>query len=152
MEWVWRQVFPRVQGFWETVRLFIPRLCFFFFKLEIISRTLLPLFRPRSVHCGSANWDDCDRVFPDELRVSSFPDRFSLYAWTRVYAGLGATCHLHNDWGLLRATAVTRGCNGHRIKVSTQSWLWKRKFSRRSCRDSNSQPFRSRARSSNRCW
>ena len=29
-----------------------------------------------------------------------------------VYAYLGVTCHLHfwqNDWGLLRATAVTRG-------------------------------------------
>ena len=30
---------------------------------------------PGSVHSGSANWDDCGRVFPDELRVSSFPDR-----------------------------------------------------------------------------
>ena len=33
------------------------------------------------------------------------------------------------------------GWNGHRIRVSTQSWLWRRKFSRRSCRDLNSQPF-----------
>ena len=56
----------------------------------------------------------------------------------------GVTCHLHflhNDWGLLRATVVTRGWNGRRIKVSTQSRHWRRKFSRRSCRDSNSQPF-----------
>ena len=58
-----------------------------------------------------------------------------------MYACLGVTCHLHywqNGMGLLRTTAVTRGWNGHRIRVSTQSKLWRRKFSRR---DSNSQPF-----------
>ena len=63
---------------------------------------------------------------------------------SRVYAYLGVTCYLHfwqNGRGLLRATAVTRGWNGHWIRVSTQSWLWRRKFSRPSCRDSNSQPF-----------
>ena len=35
---------------------------------------------------------------------------------SRVYACLGVTCHLHfwqNDWGLLRATGVTLGGNGH---------------------------------------
>ena len=32
-------------------------------------------------------------------------------------------------------------CNEHRIRVSTQSRLRRRKFSGRSCRDSNSQPF-----------
>ena len=57
---------------------------------------------------------DCDRVFPDELCVSSFPDWFPHYAWTaaqsahsdftgsRLCACLGVTCHLHfwqNDWG-----------------------------------------------------
>ena len=46
----------------------------FFFKVEISLRTLS--------HSGSASGDDCDRVFPDELRVSSFPDRFPHYAWT----------------------------------------------------------------------
>ena len=75
-------------------------------------------------------------MFPDKLRVSSFPDRFPHSAWTaassahsdsngsRVYACLGVTCHLHfwqNDRGLLRATAVIRGWNGHRTRVSTQS-------------------------------
>ena len=64
-----------------------------------------------------------------------------------VYASLGVICHLHfwwNDRSLLRASAVTLGWNGHRIKsqhISTQSELWRIKFSRRSCRDSNSQPF-----------
>ena len=74
----WR--FPRVRGFLEEcstihsgLRFFF---FFFFFKVEIISRTLIPLFRPGSVYSGSASWDDSNRVFPDELRVSSFPDRF----------------------------------------------------------------------------
>ena len=55
---------------------------FFTFKVGIMSRTLIPLFRPGSVHRGSARWDECGRVFPDELRVSSFPYRFPHYAWT----------------------------------------------------------------------
>ena len=41
------------------------------------------------------------------------------FVGSRVYACLGATCHLQfwqNDPSLLRATAVTRGWNGHRIK------------------------------------
>ena len=53
---------------------------FFFFKVEISSRTLIPLFWPESVQSGSTNWDDCDWVFPDSLCVSSFPDRFPHYA------------------------------------------------------------------------
>ena len=57
---------------------------------------------------------------------------------------LGVTCYLHfwqNDQGLLHATAVRQGWNGHQVRVSTQSWLCKRTFSCRSCWDSNSQPF-----------
>ena len=45
--------------------------CTFFFKVEISSRRLIPLSRPGSVQNGSASLDDCDRVFPDELRVSA---------------------------------------------------------------------------------
>ena len=41
--------------------------------MEISSRTLIPLFRPGSVHSGSASLDDCGRVFSDELRVGLFP-------------------------------------------------------------------------------
>ena len=59
-----------------------PPALIFFFKVEISLRTLIPLLRPGSVHSGSASLDDCDGVFPDELRVSSFPDRFSDNAWT----------------------------------------------------------------------
>ena len=90
--------------------------------MEISSRTLVPLLNPGSVYSGSASWDDYGRVFPDELRVSTFRDTFPYYAWTysahsdfigwRLYTCLCVTCHLHfwqNDLGLLRATAVTRG-------------------------------------------
>ena len=62
----------------------------------------------------------------------------------KVYARVAVTCHLHfwqNDQDLLRATAVTRGWNDAKIGVSTESWPWRRKFSRRSCRDSNPRPF-----------
>ena len=133
---------------------------FFFLLLEVeISLcTLIPLFRSGSTHSGSVTCSasqDCGRVFPDKLCVSLFLDRFPHYAWTaswsansdfvgsRVYTFLGVTCHLHfrqNDWGLLHATAVTWVWNGHRIRFSTQSLLWRRKFSRQSSWDSNSQP------------
>ena len=54
-EWWW--LFPLLRGFRENVRSFIPRLCFFFFFFEgeISSSVLIPLFRPGSVHNGSAS-------------------------------------------------------------------------------------------------
>ena len=153
----WWWLFTRVQGFWENFWHIIPWLCFCcFFKVEISLCTLIPLFRPGSVHCGSVSWENCDWLFPDGLRLSLFPDRFPHYAWTvaqsahtdfagsEVYACLGVTCHLHfwqNDQGLLHATVVAGGWNAHQIRVSKQSWLWRRKFSCYFCRDSNSQPF-----------
>ena len=30
---------------------------------------------PGSVYCGSASWDNCGWMFPDKLRVNSFPHR-----------------------------------------------------------------------------
>ena len=60
--------FARILGEWP----FIPRiflflfllllllvLLLFCFEVEISSRTLIPLFRPGSVHSCSASWDDC---------------------------------------------------------------------------------------------
>ena len=44
--------------------------------MEIRLHTLISLCRPGSVHCSSVSWDDPGRVFPDELHVSSIPDRF----------------------------------------------------------------------------
>ena len=73
-------------------------------------------------------------LYIDKLRVSSLPDTFPKYAWTaaysahsdfvgsQVYVCLSVTYHLHfwqNDLSLLRATAVTRWWNGHRVIVST---------------------------------
>ena len=57
---------------------FLPAL--FFFKVEITSCTLIPLFMPESVHGGSAGCDDRGRMFSDKLCVSLFPDRFPHYA------------------------------------------------------------------------
>ena len=56
-----------------------PFFLFFFPKVEISSGPLIPLFTPGSVHSGSASRDDCDRVFPDELRVTLCPGRFPHY-------------------------------------------------------------------------
>ena len=55
---------------------------FFVFEVEISWYTQDPLFMLGSVHSGSASRDDCGRMFPDELGVSSLPDRFPHYAWT----------------------------------------------------------------------
>ena len=54
---------------------------FFFLEVGIRSRTVIPLFMPGSVPSGWASWDDCGRVFPDKLRVSSF----SLTFWTHWF-------------------------------------------------------------------
>ena len=64
----------------------------------------------------------------------------------KVHAYLAVTCHPHfwqNDRGISGATAVTRGWNGYRNKSQhrTEDCPWRRKFSRRSCRDSNPRPF-----------
>ena len=70
---------------------FKPASFFFFFEVEISSLTLIPLYRPGSVHSGSASSDDCGRVFPDKLRVSSVPDTLLHYALT-------ATESAHSDF------------------------------------------------------
>ena len=70
--------------------------------------------------------------------------RFNKSHIRKVYACLAVTCHLHfwqNDRDFLRATVVTRGGTDTEIRVSTESRPWRRKFSRRSSRDSNPRPF-----------
>ena len=104
--------------------------------VEINSCTLIPLFRPGSVHSGSTSLEYYGRVFPDQLHVSSFLDRLRHCAWTaaqsahsdfvgsRVYACLGVTCHLflgQNVRVFLRATAVTWERNKHCVRVTTPS-------------------------------
>ena len=76
----WWWLFPHLQEFLENVRSFIPCLHFFFFKVEISSHALFPLFMWGSVHSGSVSWDDCGWMFHDKLHVSLFPDRFPRYA------------------------------------------------------------------------
>ena len=61
-----------------------------------------------------------------------------------VNACLAVTCHLHfwqNDRDLLCATAVTWGWKGYRNKSQHSKLTLRRKFSSRSCRDSNPRPF-----------
>ena len=70
--------------------------------------------------------------------------RFNKIHIRKVYACLAVTCHLHfwqNDRDFLLATVVTRGGTDTEIRVSTESRPWRRKFSRRSSRDSNPRPF-----------
>ena len=70
--------------------------------------------------------------------------RFNKIHIRKVYAFLAVTCHLHfwqNDRDFLRATVVTRRWNGYPNKSQHKSRPWRRKFSRRSSRDSNPRPF-----------
>ena len=60
-------VFLACEDFCQDVRPFIPRLhfsffFFSFFKVEISLRTRIILFRPGSVHSGSASWDDWPQI------------------------------------------------------------------------------------------
>ena len=68
--------FHACENFGRMLDFSFPTCAFFFFLVEISSHKLIPLFSPGSVYRGSASWDDCDRVFPEELRVSSFLVRF----------------------------------------------------------------------------
>ena len=68
-------LFPRMRGFWENVKQFIPHLrFFFFFFLEICLCTLIPL---RISPQWLSELRQCDRVFHHELHASLFPDRIS---------------------------------------------------------------------------
>ena len=74
------------------------------------------------------------------------PCHFTQSHTCKVQVCLAEICHLHfrqNDQDLLHAIAVTVtwGWNGYWKRVSTESWPWRRKVSRRFCRDLNLQPF-----------
>ena len=80
-----------------------------------------------------------DLVFLSDSIVSPF--------WLRwvegIYMCFDVTYHLHfwqNDWGLTCHCGNT-GWNRHWIRVGTESQLWRRKFSYRSCQDSNLRSF-----------
>ena len=62
----------------------------------------------------------------------------------KVYACLAVACHLHfwqNDRGSFTCYCSNMWAEDTEIKVSTESWPWRRKFSHHSCRNSNPRPF-----------
>ena len=110
----------------------IPCLHFFFsLFLEISLHAPVPLFRLGSVHSGSASWNNCGQVFPNELHVGSFPwlvvgshsmpGQNSQPTFTSLgqgHAYLSVTCRQHfwqNGQGLLRVMTVTHEWNRHWI-------------------------------------
>ena len=56
----------------EDLTIHSPPALFFFFNGDQLEHTDFTFFRPESAHSGFASWDDCGRVFPKELCVSSF--------------------------------------------------------------------------------
>ena len=70
----------------------------------------------------------------------------------KVHAYLVVTCHLHfwqNDRGLLRATAVTRGWKGYKIKSQHRKLTLEKKIVRPLLQRFEPATFRSRVRRSN---
>ena len=71
--------------------------------------------------------------------------RFNKSHIRKVYACLAVTCHLHfwqNDRDFFTCyCGNTGGGTDTEIRVSTESRPWRRKFSRRSSRDSNPRPY-----------
>ena len=63
-------------------------LTLFFFKVEISSHTPIPLYGPGSIHSGSASWDDCEQVFPDDLHVSPFSGQASTLCLNSIISPL----------------------------------------------------------------
>ena len=134
-----------------------PALCFlFFFKVEISLRTLIPFYTPGLVHSGSTSRDDCDRMFPYKLRVSSFPDRVpTLCLDSGIVSPLRLRwikgvcvfrCNLPPELFAERPGAFTCHCGNTGVertlnKSQHTKLTLENKFSRGSCRDSNSQPF-----------
>ena len=95
-----------------------------------------PKRRTYSAGRAGATWN-CSRLGASSVHFMQSHIR-------KVYACLAVTCHLHlwqNDRDLLRATAVTRGWNGYRNKSQHRKSTLEKKFSRRSCSDSNPRPF-----------
>ena len=78
-------------GFFLTCEDFLRRLDHSFPACELKKKkislcTLIPLFRPGSVHSGSVSRDNCDQVFLDKLCVSSSSGRLPHYAWKMAYS------------------------------------------------------------------
>ena len=84
-------LFPRLRGFLRDCSTIQspPTILFIFiclFEVEISSRTLNLLFMSGSVHNGSPSLNDCGRMFPDKLRVSSYCNGYVKHARTGAHA------------------------------------------------------------------
>ena len=109
--------FLRLRGFLENVWPFIPRLCFSsFFLVEISSRTLIPLFRPGSVHSSSASWDDWESNCGIQINPSIFEPKsrwhvqgkwsFSLGTWALDSKRMWWVCKQSSEWAVVIPTHV----------------------------------------------
>ena len=79
--WWWWWLFTACKYFGRMFDHSFPACAFFFESGDYLMHTT-SILMPGSLHSGSASWDNCGWVFPDKLRVSSFPDRFQHCAWT----------------------------------------------------------------------
>ena len=61
--------------------------------------------RPGSVHSYLVSWDDCGRVFPDELHVSLFPDH--LHLSLNCWGHWGTTITYSLTMGVIGAPQIT---------------------------------------------
>ena len=134
----WWWLFPRLQGFLENVQPFTPRPCLFCFflkwrlarahKFQSLCKDQSTVAQQAEMTVAECSLTSCvwARFQIDSNTMSgewhSQPTPTSL--GQGVYVCFSVTCHLHfgqNDWGILRATAVTQGWNRHWIRVNTQS-------------------------------
>ena len=116
--------FLACEGWQGKVWWVIPCLRFLKKKVEINLREPIPLCGPGSVHSGSASWEDNGRSLSDESCVSLFPWLVPTLCLDSIVSPLRLRwvkgVLLYND-DLPPALAVTRGWNGHRKTVSTDS-------------------------------
>ena len=88
----------------------------------------------RRMWTSSPGWPVSGLVFLIGSRTMPGQHNRLRLCWVKVYASLTLTCHLHfwqTDRDLVGATAVTGGGNRDRVRVSIDSRLWRRNFSRR---------------------
>ena len=94
---------------------------------------------------AGATWNCCR--FGASLVYTIQPCKHHNFIWSRIrriHVSLAVSCHLHfwqNGRDPLRVTVVILGWNGYWNTRQSESWPWRRKFSSRSCQDSNPRPF-----------
>ena len=96
----------------------------------VVHRFYIALFRSRA---------DSSRSHVIVREWLAFYSAFLNIHWSGVLSAcMAAWCHMK----LLPSRCVLHGGETNtEIRVSSESWLWRRTFSHRSCRDSNPRPF-----------